>query len=163
VDELGGTYISIPSQVSTVKAYNNLFTGKGKGATGSGWDMAGNVTTGKPAFRDSAKYDYRLTAASPAIDKGAAPGSAGGMDLAPAYQYLHPMDREARVAAGAIDAGAYEFNPSDAVRPRTGRPELPAARPALRWAADGTAGWLLELESRPGCAYNASGRRFPLP
>jgi hypothetical protein len=43
------------------------------------------------------------------VDKGVAPGLADAFDLTPKYHYVHPAGRIGRVAAGAIDAGAYEL------------------------------------------------------
>ena len=61
---------------------------------------------------NAASYDYRLTVASPAIDKGVAPGTAFGYDMTPRFQYLHPLQNVVRTQAGAaIDRGAYEYQP----------------------------------------------------
>jgi len=67
---------------------------------------------GDPKFVDRTAYDYHLLAGSPAIDHGAAPGSAFGVSLVPALEYVLPTSTVSRVSAGsAIDRGAYELVP----------------------------------------------------
>jgi hypothetical protein len=73
----------------------------------------GNVlvkTLEEAKFVDAAKFDFRLKAESPAIDKGAAAGKAENFDLSPKFEYMHPAKSAERKAAGALDAGAFEFS-----------------------------------------------------
>ena len=89
---------------------NNIFAGGGQVANGT-LTLSHNLTTKKIAVVDSARFDYHLSAGSPAIDAGADPGSAQGFDLTPKYQYVHPLGQESRKAVDALDIGAYEFAP----------------------------------------------------
>jgi len=70
-----------------------------------------NLATSSPAFVDRTNFDYHLTSASPARDKGSSPGSAGSVSLTPVYQYVDPAGREARPVNGALDVGAFEYAP----------------------------------------------------
>ncbi|MDQ3000602.1 MAG: right-handed parallel beta-helix repeat-containing protein [Fibrobacterota bacterium] len=115
----GATFIDIAGG-TTAKVRNNLIVGAGRLLSGTA-DTSGNVSTTAPAFVNKATGDYRLTAGSPAIDKGKDPGSAGTVNLAPTMQYLHPANAEKRPVKGALDAGAFEFGGSASVlRPRRG-------------------------------------------
>ncbi len=62
--------------------------------------VAGNLVGGDPKFVHRSTGDYRLTAGSPAVNRGvlAPAGGLGALDLA----------RQARVHGGKVDAGAYE-------------------------------------------------------
>ncbi|MFO7900381.1 MAG: right-handed parallel beta-helix repeat-containing protein [Planctomycetota bacterium] len=65
-----------------------------------------------PGLRDIGKHDYSLRKrVARVVDKGAAPGRANGMDLAPRYEYVHPCSGRHRPDDGALDIGAYEFRP----------------------------------------------------
>jgi hypothetical protein len=73
---------------------------------------AGNLlleSAAKAGFADPARYDFRLTAASPCIDRGVDPGAAGDARLAPEFQYVHPCKDERRPDDGKPDVGAYEY------------------------------------------------------
>jgi hypothetical protein len=107
-DRQGGTFINIAGTPTIAKLYNNLFVGDGTVLSGKA-DSMGNVATNSPDFVDRKGFDYRLTSGSIAIDKGKDPGMAGTLNLAPTFQYVHPVSQETRSAVGSIDAGAYEF------------------------------------------------------
>jgi MYXO-CTERM domain-containing protein len=70
---------------------------------------AGNFSTGDPMLVDRAAFDYHLRPGSPCVNAGVEPGVAGAMSLIPELEYVHPAAREARVANGTIDIGAYEL------------------------------------------------------
>jgi hypothetical protein len=94
------------------KGYGRRLPGGGRekivALPGTG-DLAGNLVADRAGFVDTAAYDYRLTAASPAIDAGADPGKAGPDSLVPVSVYSHPMGSAPRPKNGRIDIGAYEF------------------------------------------------------
>lgn len=147
-DRSGGTFLSLAAGTLKAKAANNIFAGPGTPISGSA-DTAGNVVTRNPGFLDQAAYDYRLTAASPAIDMGKDAGSAGGMELKPVFHYLSPFASEPRPVKGLLDAGAFELGANSSAKPGIGY-----GRPArARWLAaplfqDGSpAGWKWRLEA----------------
>ena len=117
-----GTFISLSGTPSVAKAVNNLFVGPGTLFSGK-LDTLGNLLTQSPAFVDRAAYDYRLTAGSPAVDKGKNPGAGDSASLIPAQQYVHPAAVAARPVQGAIDVGAFEYSSGNPVRSggRTGK------------------------------------------
>ena len=105
----GGTFIAVSHSPFT-KIMNNLFVGAGTTVSGATLG-AGNVTTQNPAFVNRAGFDYHLTAASTAaINAGFDAGTANGMNLDPAKEYVQPLSSTSRSVVGpAIDAGAYEY------------------------------------------------------
>ncbi len=91
---------------------NNLCIGKVPLTNSATTDAAGNLlltTIAEAGLADPARYDYRLTARSPAIGKGAPPGKFADFDLAPTLQYAHPCQTEPRPAGKVLDVGAYQF------------------------------------------------------
>jgi hypothetical protein len=105
----GGTFVQVSGN-PTVSLINNIFSGPGNVGAGQ---QTNNLVTANPMFVDKTIYDYHLVSGSPAIDAGANPGSANGVDLAPAWQYVHPTHRQPRSVVGSrIDIGAYEFGSS---------------------------------------------------
>lgn len=111
-DRHSGTFISISSTSNRPKVCNNLFVGGGT-VCNRQMDSAANIVTNAPAFVDSAHYNYKLTATSPGINKGADPGSVGGFSLTPSFQYVYNCSGEPRTIVGnAIDVGAFEFGSS---------------------------------------------------
>ena len=110
-DRGSGSFLQYQSGTSLVRTINNLFVGGGSVPGGGVVQATTNLTTNAPGFVNETTYDYRLTASSPAINAGTAPGSAAGVTLAPSYQYVHRAQRGARPIEGQIDIGAYEFKP----------------------------------------------------
>jgi hypothetical protein len=90
---------------------NNIFAGPGAITNQAAALLSANRSDANPAFADRTSYDYRLTAASPAVNAGVDPGAG----LVPQYQYLHPACAQARLAVGAVDAGAYEYGGAGAL------------------------------------------------
>jgi hypothetical protein len=113
----GGTFVQFASGVTTVRIVNNLFVGSGSMLSRPA-DTSHNIQTTNAAFVNEAGFDYRLTSASPGINKGIDPGSADGFSLMPVFQYVHPMSSQARtIIGGAIDIGAYEFGSAAIIHP----------------------------------------------
>jgi MYXO-CTERM domain-containing protein len=95
---------------TTVKLINNLFVGVGSPVTFSGSATSqNNLQLTSAGLFDPAGYDYHLTAASPAVDKGTSPGVGSGEALTPTFQYLHPLAKQPRPIVGSLDVGAYEL------------------------------------------------------
>ncbi len=108
-DRPGGNMVRIWGSPERVLVVNNLFVGRASRFRGATVEEAGNLATEQPGFVDRDRFDYRLTAASPAIDGGVPlPGVEGG-SLVPHRQYREPAAREPRPTVGAPDVGAYEF------------------------------------------------------
>lgn len=97
------------SGTTPASVMNNIAVGPGTLLSGPG-EARGNVVGDDAGFVDRAAFDYRLTSDSPAIDAGVDPGSAGGMPLAPAYEYVQPLELRPRQRVGPLDAGAHEFS-----------------------------------------------------
>jgi hypothetical protein len=112
VNDLGsGSFLQYQTGTSLVRTINNLFVGGGSVPSGGVVQATTNLTTNAPGFVNEGAFDYRLTATSPAIDAGTAPGSAAGANLAPSYQYVHKAKRQSRPGDSRVDIGAYEFVP----------------------------------------------------
>jgi hypothetical protein len=106
----GGTFIFIAGGSNTATVRNNLFVGNGTLVSGAATQDT-NLRTDAPNFVGIGNFDYRPTATTPGIDQGTAPGVGGTFALTPIFQYVHPINREARPTRSAIDIGAYEYNP----------------------------------------------------
>ncbi len=132
---LSGTFVNNASSVAAT-LNNNLFLGSTEGTydiTLSGLGTVGTdnvlcnvnynnggTTHGPSAYLVSPgvpDYNYHLTAQSTAaIDKGVAPGSAGGFDLTPIYHYAQPCNYVLRPSDNALDIGAFEYSAGPSVR-----------------------------------------------
>jgi hypothetical protein len=111
-DRGSGTFVSTASGTESVRLINNLFLGGGTLSSGAVPQSTTNLAGNLSLLVEASTFDYRLApTATAAIDAGTAPGSADGVDLTPAFEYVHPARREARVARGTIDIGAYEKAP----------------------------------------------------
>lgn len=93
----------------TAHFINNLFAGVDQNLIGDTSVYIGNVSTNDPAFSDSEGFDFHLTEASTAIDAGAPPGSAQGVDLNPTHEYQHPLSLKTRTSDAHLDVGAFEL------------------------------------------------------
>jgi hypothetical protein len=101
-------YIVLNKSGSVIKLVNNLFVGGGDYVNGPGWE-SGNLRTSRPYLEDQEAFDYRLTARSPAIDRGVEVDPNSGRSIVPSEVYMHPMQVAPRPKAGPLDVGAYEF------------------------------------------------------
>jgi MYXO-CTERM domain-containing protein len=109
VNDLGkGTFINVAAG-GTLTAHDNLLVGAGTPAS-TGALSADNLveaTAADAMFVDVTKYDYHLTAASPARGKAVDPGAVDGRPLAPTMEYVHPRSAIARATEN--DVGAFEY------------------------------------------------------
>jgi hypothetical protein len=116
-----GPIIQVPASGNdTVYHWNNLYVPDATTLAGKPTLLAGEgnvITTGIPmaGFLNAGTYDYHLLGGAPAIDKGVDPGSFNGIDLHATEEYVHPVSRRPRNVIGAIDAGAFEFDPANDV------------------------------------------------
>lgn len=109
-DYNGGRFFSIQSGATTLKMVNNIFA-RG-GTTPSGAEVTNNLVTSNPNVVDISNYDYQLTATSSgALNAGINPGTGDDLSLTPLYEYVHPRQYRVRPVVGALDIGAYEYNP----------------------------------------------------
>jgi hypothetical protein len=107
-----GVFISLSHTQKPARVVNNLFVGPGTLYSGP-VDTASNVWTNSPGFAAGGQYDYHLSATSPAVNRGIDPGSAKGFSLTPVSAYVYDCGGTARtVRDGAIDAGAFEYEPA---------------------------------------------------
>jgi hypothetical protein len=107
-DRPNGTFVNIANAVTAAVVRNNIFVGNGTQVTQGNAIVEGSCS-GDPLFVDQGGYDYHLSAGSPCVDLGVAPGTGEGLSLDPVHHYVHPADQEGRVAVAAIDVGAYEL------------------------------------------------------
>ncbi len=111
----GGTFISLAAGSTSARVVNNLFVGPGTMLSGKA-DTAGNLVTQNPGFVNRALFDFRLTSASPAVDKGKDPGQQDGQNLLPTLEFYPPYATKARSVVGPTDIGAYEYDPNAGIR-----------------------------------------------
>lgn len=109
--EQGGQFVAVKPEAGTVKLINNLVIGRGEVLVGPG-EQIKNLSGKKTDLADPASFDYRLKPGVRAIDAGVDPGEAHGFSLRPEEEYVHRADKRPRPSAGALDAGAYEYQKS---------------------------------------------------
>lgn len=115
---VGCTFVKVAAGATPAIVKNNLFVGGGTFLEGPG-AVATSVEGPLTDLVDAALFDYRLRAASAAVDSAGDPGFAGVFDLTPAFQYVHDLQGAPRPVLGPLDAGAYEHDPSQAAEPRS--------------------------------------------
>lgn len=111
INDLGkGTFLDARPQGKTnvpVVVGNNIFLGAGVLCSYPKALLNWNVTA-DPKFADRAKWDLRVTAGSPCLNAGGLPlASAGGENILPVFQYVHPCSSRKRTDMGET-VGAYE-------------------------------------------------------
>jgi hypothetical protein len=118
-DAGGGAILRTSAATDTVLFMNNLFVGPMVLCPGAvSPQKVGQrsnlsfATAAASGLADASHYNYCLIASSPAIDAATQPGSVSGFDLAPAFEYAYPAPVAARPSVGALDIGAYEYNPN---------------------------------------------------
>jgi hypothetical protein len=103
----GGRFVFVkPGSVAVI--VNNVFSGPGEVLVGPG-EQRSNVSARKSDFVDAAQFDYRLKPRAAAIGHAVDPGSAHGVSLRPAREYVHKAQDRARVNAAKLDAGALAY------------------------------------------------------
>lgn len=108
-----GTFLFVSSGTAT-RIVNNILAGSGTALRGPG-ELHNNVTGRRSDFVDPTNFDYRLKARAAAVGRGTEPGSAHGVELRPAEEYVHKAQGRPRSNSGKLDAGALEYRPD--VRP----------------------------------------------
>jgi hypothetical protein len=107
----GGRFVFVKAG-SVAKIVNNVFSGPGDVLVGPG-EQRSNVTARKTDFVDAARFDYRLKPRAAAIGHAVDPGSAHGVALRPAQEYVHKAQGRARVNSDKLDAGALAYRPDE--------------------------------------------------
>ena len=107
----GGRFVFVKAGAGTVRLVNNVFAGPGEVLSGPG-EMSNNLVVGKSDFVDPANFDFRLKDGTLVVGRGIAPGRAGSLDLRPIAEYSHPLQERPRRGAGALDLGAFEYQPN---------------------------------------------------
>jgi hypothetical protein len=108
VSNLGrGLFLNIAGRSGSF-VMNNIFAGPGVTAPAVSASLP-NLVSADPQFRDPLRFDYHLRRGSPAIGTGKKPGTAGGFDLIPEFEYVHPLGHQPRRSTGVIDLGAYAY------------------------------------------------------
>ena len=110
-DRFSGVFIGAVGGTSDIQLTNNLFVGSGTQVSGPSaaiTDTNGLLGSGTDLV-NQAGYNYNLTSASQAINKGSDPGSVNGFDLRPKFHYSDVAKRAARPTNGNYDIGAYEY------------------------------------------------------
>jgi hypothetical protein len=105
----GGRFLFVRAGAGTVRIENNVFSGAGPFLVGPG-KLRNNFVAAKADFVDAAEFDYRLKAGAKAIGRGIEPGSARGVDLRPASEYVDKAQGRPRSESGKLDAGALEYH-----------------------------------------------------
>lgn len=98
-----GTFVALAGG-SRARLRNNLLVGPGE-LTGSPAQARANRRTGLSSFVDAAAEDFRLTASSPAVDRGVRVPQR----WRPRWEYVDPAARTRRPVVGRTDLGAFEL------------------------------------------------------
>lgn len=107
----GATFVQV-SGTPALSIKNNIFAGGGTAVLGGSTDLSSNKDLLLANFINASAGDYHLVSTSTAVDAGVAPGVDGTYSLTPAWEYVEPAEKAARMVAGALDTGAYEYGTS---------------------------------------------------
>lgn len=109
----GGIFLRVRPGIEAVKAVNNLLVGPGNLASAGPGDYRNNFNVSLDEFAQAAGEDYRLKRGSGVARKAIDPGSANGVNLRPAAEYVHRASTQA--LAGALhNPGALQSMPPNA-------------------------------------------------
>jgi hypothetical protein len=108
VNDIGrGAAIAVgPSVTQPVLAENDISTGSPVFVSQAHARTRHDCLTKHPGFLNRARYDYRLSAASPCRHTGVRPGSAQAFSLVPRFQYAPVAGHVTRTDGGTV-AGAF--------------------------------------------------------
>jgi len=107
----GGRFVFVKPG-SIAKIVNNVFSGPGEVLNGPA-EQRGNVSVRRSDLVDADNFDYRLRPRAAAIGRAVDPGSAHGVALRPAFEYVHKAQSRARVNSDKLDAGALAYRPDE--------------------------------------------------
>jgi hypothetical protein len=110
-----GAFLRLKPGDVTVKAINNLLVGSGGLESAGLGEYRNNFTVDRSEFADAANNDYRLKRGSKLLGKAVSPGSANGINLQLAAQYVHSASTMA-TSGGLRNPGALP-NESGSPRP----------------------------------------------
>jgi hypothetical protein len=108
-DPRGGRFIFVKTGTQRARIINNVFAGSGEILVGPG-ELHNNARTALSDFVAPEEFDYRLKLGAPAIGGAVEPGTAHGMSLRPAAEYVHRARSRARNSARSLDLGALQFD-----------------------------------------------------
>ena len=111
-DRSSGIFVSLPGQSADSLIQNNIFVGRGSLETGDA-ELRNNLVARSAGLVNRELYDYRLTAKSPAIDKGSLPENAGHASGIPGSEYVHVAAGRKREPVGPVAVGAHEYRPHE--------------------------------------------------
>ena len=98
-----GTFVAL-AEGSRAQLRNNLLVGPGELTDLPGVPARANLRVGLRGFVDPAADDFRLRAASPAVDRGVRVPERRQAR----WEYAHPTRQVRRPVVGRVDVGAYE-------------------------------------------------------
>jgi hypothetical protein len=113
----GAVFLQANASTSMLKIYNNIFAGPGSTIAYGGSNAAVDSGTNKVVnnisqvgFINAASYNYKINTNSSSVNSGSNPGiTSSGFNLAPTFEYEHPISSNARSTTNNIDVGAYEY------------------------------------------------------
>ena len=111
-DRGSGIFVNLPGESAGSLLQNNIFVGRGSLGAGDA-ELRNNLVARSVGLVNRELYDYRLTATSPAIDKGSPPENAGHGSGIPSSEYVHVAADGKREQVGPVDVGAHEYRPQE--------------------------------------------------
>jgi hypothetical protein len=112
----GGVFLQLRPGTK-VSVVNNILSGPGTPWSTEGVTLTTDhnyiepSTNNSPRLADPKSFDYHLQPDSPCRDAGIPPGTINGYDLTPQLQYVDNAQCMRRAAVGALDIGAFEYQP----------------------------------------------------